>query len=52
MVAEGLEDEAQVQALAAMNCDYGQGYYLSKPLSADQFTRFLEDHQNGLNKAA
>lgn len=52
VVAEGLEDEAQVQALAAMNCDYGQGYYLSKPLSADQFTRFLEDHQNGLNKAA
>ena len=52
VVAEGLEDEAQVQALAAMNCDYGQGYYLSKPLSADQFTLFLQDHQNGLNKAA
>lgn len=30
VVAEGIEDQGQKQALTAMSCDYGQGYLMSK----------------------
>ncbi len=51
-VAEGIEDEAQSQALASMNCDVGQGYYYSKPLSAAELTQFLIDNSETIDKAA
>jgi diguanylate cyclase (GGDEF)-like protein/PAS domain S-box-containing protein len=31
-VAEGVETEAQVEALKALGCEYGQGYLFSRPL--------------------
>jgi len=37
VIAEGIETEQQKQLLADMNCDYGQGYLFSKPLSRDVF---------------
>jgi diguanylate cyclase (GGDEF)-like protein len=33
-VAEGVEDEATLQALAALGCDEAQGYYLQVPVPA------------------
>lgn len=30
-VAEGVEDEATLQALRAMGCDVAQGYHLGRP---------------------
>jgi len=42
VVAEGVENPTTWQRLAAMGCDYAQGYYLSRPLRADQMTRWLE----------
>ena len=30
--------------LRDMNCDYIQGYYYSRPLPADEFVRFLNEH--------
>ncbi|OED37445.1 hypothetical protein AB833_23795 [Chromatiales bacterium (ex Bugula neritina AB1)] len=51
-VAEGIEDEAQALALAEMNCDLGQGYYYSKPLSASEFTEYLIQHKDKVDKAA
>lgn len=44
VVAEGIEDEAVLQALIRMGCDYAQGYYISKPLPADEFLRFCRNH--------
>jgi len=35
VVAEGIEDAAAYQALKELGCDYGQGYLLSKPITAD-----------------
>ena len=42
-VAEGIETADHVQMMQEMHCDYGQGYYYSKPISAEEFTKsFLE----------
>lgn len=40
-VAEGVEDEETLEQLRAMHCDMAQGYLISRPLSADNFFRFM-----------
>lgn len=42
VVAEGVEDEEQLNFLKTQGCDIAQGYYISKPLSAEQYTHWLE----------
>ena len=41
VAAEGVETEAQRACLKALGCDYYQGYYSSRPLTADDFTKLL-----------
>jgi len=41
VVAEGIEDRASWEALAGMDCDVAQGYYLSRPLPPDALARWL-----------
>ncbi|WP_394809420.1 EAL domain-containing protein [Nitrosomonas sp.] len=41
VIAEGVETNSQKQLLIAMGCDYAQGFFFSKPLTADQFEAFL-----------
>lgn len=41
VVAEGVETEQQVMMLRNMDCTMVQGYYYSRPLPAEQFTRLL-----------
>lgn len=36
VTAEGVETEAQLEALKRLNCDYIQGFYFSKPLPAEE----------------
>jgi EAL domain-containing protein (putative c-di-GMP-specific phosphodiesterase class I) len=36
VIAEGVEDEAQMSFLRAHQCDEIQGYYFSKPLAVDK----------------
>lgn len=46
IVGEGIEDGNQIGALAAIGCDYGQGYFFSKPVpvsDAHAFIRKLKD---------
>ena len=38
-VAEGVETQAQIDALSKAGCVYGQGYYFDRPLSADGFEK-------------
>ena len=45
VTAEGVEDAETLQALRALSCDYAQGYYFGKPLSADDFSSWVE-HQS------
>jgi EAL domain-containing protein (putative c-di-GMP-specific phosphodiesterase class I) len=42
VVAEGIETPFQRGALAGMECDYGQGYLFSKPVTAEAFEALLE----------
>ena len=41
VVAEGVEDLATFDRLAEFGCDEAQGFYISRPLSAVEFTRWL-----------
>jgi diguanylate cyclase len=41
-VAEGVESEEQAKILRLLQCDQMQGYLISKPLSFDDMTTFLE----------
>lgn len=38
VVAEGVETAAVFQHLRYLGCDYAQGYYFGRPVTADQFT--------------
>ncbi len=40
-VAEGVETEEQFQALTMHNCDYVQGYLISRPLPTEQLAAFF-----------
>jgi EAL domain-containing protein (putative c-di-GMP-specific phosphodiesterase class I) len=47
VVAEGVETKEQLNTMAEQQIDYIQGYYFSKPLPADEFIEYLENHQSG-----
>ncbi|HEY7754222.1 MAG TPA: EAL domain-containing protein [Steroidobacteraceae bacterium] len=42
LVAEGVERMEQVGRLLALNCRYAQGYYFSRPLSAEEMEGYLD----------
>ena len=42
VIAEGVEDIGQYQVLAHLGCEFVQGYLISKPLTCDQATEFLQ----------
>jgi len=46
IIAEGVENESQLEFLAANLCDEMQGYHFSRPLPADQCTKLLAEHQD------
>lgn len=43
VVAEGIESQWQYEILRKYGCDYGQGYFISKPVSTQQFIEMLEN---------
>lgn len=40
LLAEGVENERQLDVLKSVGCQYGQGYYWSKPLPGDEYEQF------------
>lgn len=44
VVAEGIETQAQLDHLASIGCDEMQGFFISKPIPADEFEAFLRKH--------
>jgi diguanylate cyclase (GGDEF)-like protein/PAS domain S-box-containing protein len=46
VVAEGVENQAQLAFLKARNCEEGQGYLFSHPVAANQFAALLAAGKN------
>lgn len=44
IVAEGVETQEQAQFLSGCGCDSAQGFYYSKPVSAEEFDRKLAEN--------
>ena len=42
VVAEGIEEDTQAEALAALGCEIGQGYLYSRPVPAAAFRHLLQ----------
>ncbi len=43
VTAEGVEDQFQYNFLRGMDCDEIQGYYISRPVEADQYINFINE---------
>lgn len=41
VIAEGIEEQEQLDLLREWNCDYIQGFLFSKPMTSDEFERVL-----------
>lgn len=44
VAAEGVESMEILRTLAAMQCDYAQGYYISQPIPASAFIQFINEY--------
>ena len=51
-VAEGVETQAQLDFLTAQDCDVMQGYFISRPLPAEQLTAMLCREFYAIERAA
>jgi EAL domain-containing protein (putative c-di-GMP-specific phosphodiesterase class I) len=43
VIAEGIERVGQLEALAALGCEYGQGFHIGRPLDAEALEARLRD---------
>lgn len=41
VVAEGVERHQQAELLISLGCQYAQGYFFSRPINAEDMTKFL-----------
>ena len=46
IVAEGIESETQFKKLNALGCQFGQGFFMSKPLPLDKLMEILKSPQS------
>ncbi|MFN8674172.1 MAG: EAL domain-containing protein [Candidatus Sericytochromatia bacterium] len=43
--AEGIETKEQLNKLRELNCEYGQGYYFSRPIPVEEVEIFINNNQ-------
>jgi diguanylate cyclase (GGDEF)-like protein/PAS domain S-box-containing protein len=41
VIAEGIETAEQMELLTKAGCDYGQGYFISRPVAANEFSKLI-----------
>ncbi len=44
VTAEGVENASSYEILQELNCDLAQGYHITRPVSASDFTTYLKQH--------
>ncbi|MDO8423445.1 MAG: EAL domain-containing protein [Parvibaculum sp.] len=52
VLAEGVENMAQLQTLRQLGCDEAQGYFLGRPMPANEFGEFLARAEGGIHPRA
>jgi len=52
VVAEGVENAAQLDFLRGLGCDMVQGYHFSRPLPAEACGAFMRQHEDAAGRAA
>jgi len=52
VVAEGIEDAGTWEMLVLLGCDYGQGFYMSKPQPANELEQWLQLQTPWLKEAS
>ena len=45
VVVEGIETQADCELVAELGCDEIQGYFIAKPMLANEFTQWLSDYE-------
>jgi len=50
-IAEGIEEQDQLEAVLRQNCDYGQGYLFSRPVAPDKLEEQLTLSRSSLRAA-
>jgi len=48
LIAEGVETYQDLSYLSSFGCHHYQGYYFSRPLTSEQFTEYLNNHNSDL----
>ncbi len=43
VTAEGIENSPTINALEEMGCDYGQGFYIARPMSNESFKQWMRE---------
>jgi diguanylate cyclase (GGDEF)-like protein len=51
IIAEGVEDAPTLERLASLGCDSAQGYHLSRPMSGNAFSTWLEESPLSMDRA-
>lgn len=51
VIAEGVENNAQLNALKAYDCQEAQGYYFAKPMSSQAFMHYMQEEGERLSGA-
>lgn len=52
VVAEGVETQAQINLLRDYGCDFVQGYYYSKPISAEQVSKLIAEQSTNVARGS
>ena len=49
VIAEGVENQSQFEALQSLECDYVQGYLIAKPMSVAAIDDLIAEGNTGFN---
>ena len=52
VVAEGIESRDQYDALRALGCDHGQGYYIARPMDLSATRAWLVENERARRAGA